>query len=126
MQADWMRQCSGFILVYSIISKESFMDVDSFQSNIMSIKNEGDSKVPVPMVLAANKCDLENHREVSPDEGMEKAKRWGCQFFECSAKSNKNVQEVFAACVKRIVELTETNAKHGGGGGKRRTPCVLL
>ena len=81
MQADWMRQCEGFVIVYSIVSKDSFHDVDSFHDNIINYKSEDDSKIRVPMVLAANKCDLDSHREVPQAEGAEKAKKWGCPFF---------------------------------------------
>ena len=122
MQADWMRQCKGFILVYSVISKDSFHEVDSFHDNILNIKNENDEQVTVPMVLAANKCDLDNHREVTADDGAEKAKKWNCSFYECSAKQNKNVQEIFAACVKRIVEQKPDKKDKK----KDRGICVLL
>ena len=105
MQAEWIRQSEGFIIVYSIIDKASFESVDAFHENIINYKNEDNSDDKVPMVLAANKCDLEENREVDMATGQAKAEKWGCALLECSAKSNLNVQEVFAKCVEAIVEV---------------------
>mmetsp|Transcript_32025 Transcript_32025/g.89650 ORF Transcript_32025/g.89650 Transcript_32025/m.89650 type:complete len:199 (+) Transcript_32025:136-732(+) len=128
MQADWMRSAEGFIIVYSIVSTESFHDVDTFHDNIITFKNEeDDDKAPkIPMVLAANKCDLDSHRKVETSDGQEKAAKWGCEFLECSAKAKVNVAETFAAIVRAVLKAGEDDPKGGGGGGKIRRPCVLL
>ena len=47
------------------------------------------------MVLVGNKSDLESEREVSYAEGKELADAFGISFYETSAKSKINVQEVF-------------------------------
>ena len=48
----------------------------------------------VNVVLVANKVDLAPQREVSTQEGQHLAQRWGCAFFEASAKTRTNVDEV--------------------------------
>jgi small GTP-binding protein len=123
MQAEWIRQSEGFIIVYSIIDKNSFHDVDSFHDNILTYKNEDNSTDQVPMVLAANKCDLEENREVETAEGTQKAEKWGCALLECSAKSNLRVQDVFAKCVEAIVEVKKKDSKNSG---TKRRACVIL
>ncbi len=48
----------------------------------------------VNVVLVANKVDLAPQREVSTQEGQHLAQRWGCAFFDTSAKTGTNVDEV--------------------------------
>lgn len=45
--------------------------------------------------LAGNKADLENKREVPTEEARQYAQENGCIFYETSAKSGENVQQMF-------------------------------
>lgn len=56
----------------------------------------------VPILLVANKVDLEHQREVPTVEGMALAQIWGCSFVESSAKNRTNVNEVFAEIVREM------------------------
>ena len=59
---------------------------------------EAEDKGMPPIVVVGNKCDLENERNVSYEEGQELTKRLGdtAVFFEASAKTNINVDEVWS------------------------------
>jgi GTPase SAR1 family protein len=47
------------------------------------------------MVLVGNKCDLEDDRVVSKDQGAQLAQQWGnATFLETSARKKINVDEV--------------------------------
>jgi GTPase KRas protein len=48
-----------------------------------------------PMVLVANKSDLENERQVTTGEGQDLAKSFSIPFMETSAKTRVNVEESF-------------------------------
>lgn len=54
----------------------------------------------VKIVLVGNKADLEEKREVSFEQGRDLAKDFGIAFFETSAKTGRDVDEVF----KRVGE----------------------
>jgi hypothetical protein len=41
------------------------------------------------------KSDLTSDREVNSDKGQELAIRLGAQYYECSAKSGENVDNIF-------------------------------
>lgn len=45
----------------------------------------------VPFVLAGNKCDLTEYREVPKADGEALAKKLGCKFMETSAKVGYSV-----------------------------------
>ena len=47
-----------------------------------------------PMVLVGNKCDLEQKREVTQEKGKMMAENYGAAFFEVSAKTGVNIDEV--------------------------------
>jgi GTPase SAR1 family protein len=56
----------------------------------------------VRVVLAGNKCDLPD-RTVTKNAGEELARKWGCEFFETSAKENWNIHKLFEAALRTIV-----------------------
>ena len=49
------------------------------------------------MILCGNKTDLE--REVEKNEGEDLAKKEGLLFFECSAKTNENIKNMFYSSI---------------------------
>ena len=56
-----MRTGEGFLLVYSITSRQSFEEITTFQQQILRVKD----KDYFHMVVVGNKCDLEGEREVT-------------------------------------------------------------
>jgi hypothetical protein len=52
------------------------------------------------VVLVGNKCDLNEKRQVTPDQGKQVADENGWLFFETSAKENINVTETFMAAAR--------------------------
>ena len=50
----------------------------------------------VPIVLVGTKADLVNEREVTKDEGEQKAFENEITFFELSARENAQVDECFS------------------------------
>jgi Ras-related protein Rap-1A/Ras-related protein Rap-1B len=74
------------------------------------------------MVLVGNKCDLEEDRMVSREQGMELSQQWGGKpFYETSARFKINVDEVFYDLVRQINRLMPAKDKQ-----KKRLKCVIL
>ncbi|KAF9339525.1 Ras GTPase, partial [Linnemannia elongata] len=91
MREQYMRTGEGFLLVYSITSRNSFEEISTFYQQILRVKD----KDVFPIILVANKCDLEHERQVSTHEGRELAKQFGSRLIETSAKQRINVDEAF-------------------------------
>ena len=121
MQDQWMREGKGFLLVYSITSRSTFDEILVFKEKILRAKDM-DS---VPMVLVGNKCDLEGDRQVSLEEGTQKAAEWGCPFMEVSAKEKVRNEECFFEIVRQI-RNKDNPPSSAGGGGRRKKPCLIL
>ena len=55
-------------------------------------------------IVAGNKCDLQESRQVPAAVGLEWARRRGCGFMETSARLEVNIEETFALIVRRVME----------------------
>lgn len=62
-----MQTGEGFLLVYSITSRNSFEEINTFHQQILRVKDQ-DS---VPVIIVANKCDLEYERQVGANGTFE-------------------------------------------------------
>ena len=112
MRDLYIKNGQGFVVVYSITSYQTFVDIRHMKDQIIRVKSGYDR---VPILLVGNKVDLEHQREVSFGEGRELADAWGCPFVETSAKNRHNVNEVFAEVVR---EMSLNSVK-----GKRNYCC---
>jgi len=95
---DYVKDRDGFLLVYSITSRESFEMLRQLHEYVSVFR----STKPPPIVLVGNKCDLEQERQVSADEGQELANKWGCPFMEASANESLNVEEAYIGLVRQM------------------------
>ena len=124
-----MRTGDGFFCVCSIISKESFTELNNFREQILRVKDTEDW----PMVIAANKSDLESQRVVTPEELKALAEKYKCPYRETSAKLRKNIDEAFNDLVKVVRDYRKIHKPDLNDGNelpvaekKRKNPCSLL
>jgi GTPase KRas protein len=111
MREQYMRTGEGFLLVYSITSRQSFEEIMTFQQQILRVKD----KDYFPIILVGNKCDLESERMVSTEEGEQLAKNFGCKFIETSAKSRIHVDQAFYDLVREIRRYNREISGYSGG-----------
>jgi Ras-related protein Rab-8A len=99
-------------------------DIRTWFSNVEQHASEG-----VHKILIGNKCDWEEKRQVSTEQGQQLANELGIPFLEVSAKNNINVEKAFyslASDIKKVMDTTKTEQagsqgvnidSQGGGSG---------
>ena len=91
MIENWINDGNCFILVYSIDDENSFKELDAKYEKICQIKKNEIFSI----ILVGNKCDLENERKITEQEGKKYAEKKNMLFLETSALQIINVKEVF-------------------------------
>lgn len=84
-------------MVYDVTDKESLRAVDNWMADVEKFASESAIKI-----LVGNKCDAEDKRKVTFEEGRELASKYNIQFLETSAKNSTNVIEAFQTLSKEI------------------------
>ena len=97
--SSYYRGAQGIMLVYDITDLESFQNL-----NTWLIEIEKNASKNVYKILVGNKCDMENERKVTVEQGKEFAEQYGMQFFETSAKNSTNVSDAFIAMTKEVMK----------------------
>ena len=98
----YYRGAAAAILVYDMTKKSSF---EKLQKWVDELKERGPDGIV--LCVAANKCDLEEGREVEVAEGAEFAQKSGADFFETSAKNDENVGRIFTTLVTNVQRKSE-------------------
>ncbi|KAF4508548.1 hypothetical protein G6O67_004909 [Ophiocordyceps sinensis] len=118
----------AFLLVYDITSRHS-LDALQYFDDLIDMEAEtrfdnadrarraglgpapagspspaGSRTVAPVKIVAGNKCDLQESRQVPAAVGLDWARRRGCGFMETSARLEVNIEETFALIVRRVVE----------------------
>lgn len=115
MRDLYMKNGQGFVLVYSIIAMSTFNDLNDLRDQILRVKDTDN----VPMILAGNKCDLNDQRVVSYAQGENLSKEFSCKFLECSAKGKVNIDQLFHNLIDQI-NKSEPQVD------KKKKGCALL
>jgi GTPase SAR1 family protein len=93
------------------------VDIRTWFSNVEQHASEGVNKI-----LIGNKCDWEDKRAVSTEQGQALADELGIPFLEVSAKSNINIEKAFYSLAgdikKRLIDSNkDAQTNHGPPGG---------
>jgi GTPase KRas len=128
----------AFLMVYDITNADSLEQLEYFNELIdmetetrmdaaaSAIKNAArggggggvGANVVLPVkIVAGNKCDLQESRQVDAKTGLEWARRRSCGFMETSARNVVNIEETFALIVRRVVERRRAAVEMANGGG---------
>ena len=122
MQDQWIRDGSGFLLVYSITSRSSIEECAKLYEKICRTKQSN----AVPIVLVGNKCDLNQERVIEYSEGSELALKWNCAFFETSAKIKLNNEACFFELVRAIRRKENREPQRAVARKRTGFKCTIL
>ncbi|KAI0138069.1 ras-domain-containing protein [Hypoxylon sp. NC0597] len=99
MRDLYMKTGQGFLLVFSITSSSSLAELAGLRDEIIRIKDDAN----VPIVICGNKADLEDQRSVPRTKGFQISQRWGAPYYEASARTRTNVDEVFIDLCRQML-----------------------
>ncbi len=99
----YFQSSDGFLLVYDITSKDSFNKLNDWYDQIKLSAPENSK-----CIIAGNKSDLEEKRQVKKEEGEKFASDNNLKFYETSAKDDKNINIVFELLSNEIVNDEKT------------------
>jgi len=104
----YYRGAMGILLVYDVTDESSFNNIRNWIRNIEQHASDNVNKI-----LIGNKADMdESKRAVPTAKGQALADEYGIKFFETSAKTNLNVEQVFFSIARDIkTRLAETDSK---------------
>ena len=101
MLDTWISNSEGFILVYSVEDKESFIYVCMIYERIVKIKISKRFSV----IIVGNKCELEDKRKVTKEEVEKYCRGLNLQCMEISANKDTNVKETFLTLAKGLLKM---------------------
>jgi Ras-related protein Rab-8A len=111
---SYFKGAQGILLVYDVTDRKTFQAIGNW---IAQINQHADKKVN--NVLIGNKCDMEDQRAVSVEEGRELANEFGMSFFETSAKQDTNVEAAFLGIASMVQERILSQGPTSGPGGAK-------
>ncbi|KAL0242030.1 hypothetical protein I308_106204 [Cryptococcus tetragattii IND107] len=87
---SYIRDSSVAVIVYDITNRTSFQNTSKW---VDDVRNERGQDVII--VLVGNKTDLNDKRQVTPEDLDKRAKELGVMSIETSAKAGHNVKTLF-------------------------------
>ena len=101
-----IKNADGIILMYAINDRVSFEAIPRWVDSIIEVKGND-----FPIILIGNKCDLEEERKITKEEGEKEAEKYGFIFFESSNKDGTNLDEFVMSLVSNIIEKKKIKEK---------------
>jgi len=97
---SYYRGGQGAILVYDVTNRDSFQKVEDWLNELETYTTNHD----MIKMLVGNKCDKEDERQVSKEEGIKCARKHQMMFIEASAKTKEGVQCAFEELVEKVIQ----------------------
>ncbi|XP_040039282.1 RAB6B, member RAS oncogene family a isoform X2 [Gasterosteus aculeatus] len=104
---SYIRDSTVAVVVYDITNVNSFQQTSKW---IEDVRTERGSDVII--MLVGNKTDLADKRQITIEEGEQRAKELSVMFIETSAKTGYNVKQLFrrvAAALPGMESMQETS-----------------
>jgi Ras-related protein Rab-6A len=116
---SYIRDSSVAVVVYDVANRTSFLNTSKWVEDVRAERGND-----VVICLVGNKTDLGNDkRQVSTEEGEEKARKEGLLFMECSAKAGYNVKSLFRKLATALPG-SEAAGANGANGNAQQSNLV--
>jgi Ras-related protein Rab-7A len=108
MGSAFYRGTDACLIVFDLTRRETFQHVIKWKDGLES-KIGANRPGDFPLLLIANKSDLQENREVTADEAKTFGKEYGFCYFEVSAKTQENVEMALDEVAKRFLEASKND-----------------
>ena len=98
----------GIILTYDVTDENSFKNIRNWIKQI-----EENAPTNVCKILVGNKCDKPD-RKITKSQGQNLAEDYNMSFFETSAKTRQNINEVFNFLTEEILKTDKEKTQTKG------------
>ncbi|OZJ05499.1 GTP-binding protein ryh1 [Bifiguratus adelaidae] len=105
---SYIRDSSVAVVVFDITNRNSFMNTNKWIDDVRAERGND-----VIIVLVGNKTDLNDKRQVTPEEGEKKAKEFNVMYIETSAKAGHNVKTLFRKIAQALPGMENTMGNEG-------------
>ena len=95
----YYKGAKGAFIVYDITRKESFENVSKWAEQLKSTADKN-----LTIIIVGNKTDLEDQRQVTSEEGQNKANSLESAFIETSAASGSNLDKAFEMMINEVYQ----------------------
>ncbi|KAI0968504.1 P-loop containing nucleoside triphosphate hydrolase protein [Xylaria arbuscula] len=102
MVNEAIKHAKAFVLVYSVTDRNSFCKIQSLHDAIIQTKQVPPDECP-PVVIVANKVDLNSSNVISPESSFSLAQELNCAIFECSFLQDSSISQPFIELVRRML-----------------------
>ena len=102
---SYYKSSTCAFIIYDVTDKKSFTNISSWLDECREMCYKD-----MLICLVGNKIDLKDKRVISKEEGQKFADDNGLLFFETSAKTGTNIEEIFNKCTSDIVAKIESGA----------------
>ena len=123
LRDSWIRESEAFLLIYSVTDRNS---LEYLEGILQQIERTCEGRQHVPIILAGNKCDLDDRRQVTTLEGQQWAKDHSILYAEFSAKTRANVQATFESLVREAGRGKNAFGASSKEKKKRAQACSIL
>ena len=96
---QYYKNAEGVMLIYDVTSQKSFSMIEEWFKSIIENKRKG-----AEVILIGNKKDMVN-RVISAEQGESLAKKFEIKYYETSALSGENVDQVFEELAENILKI---------------------
>ncbi len=90
------KGAKGALLVCDLTRKETLEDLETWIEELFGVAG------PLPVVMIANKCDLEDEYDFSEEDLKQMAGTYGCPCYITSAKTGDHVEDAFQTIAREM------------------------
>jgi small GTP-binding protein len=99
VRQGFYRGARGGLLLYDVTRRRTFLNVENWKEEAFT-----NLQKEIPLILVANKVDLEDSRVVTTEEGEKYAKKSNLIYVESSALTGENVEDAYLNLCTIMIE----------------------